>query len=75
MLLEMNDRAAEVFAADGGRQLIGRNILDCHPEPARTKTQDLLKSGDTVQVQVEPYILQLGRVADALPAGEVDDGI
>lgn len=44
ILLEMNDRAAEVFAADGGRELIGKNILDCHPEPARTKTQRLLET-------------------------------
>jgi transcriptional regulator with PAS, ATPase and Fis domain len=42
ILLEMNDRAAVVFAEDGGRQLIGRNILDCHPEQARTKTEALL---------------------------------
>ena len=44
ILLEMNDRAAQVFEADGGRQLIGKNILDCHPEPARAKTQRLLES-------------------------------
>ena len=44
VLMEMNDRAAEVFGPDGGRALIGHNILDCHPEPARTKTQHLLES-------------------------------
>ncbi|MBU0494176.1 MAG: diguanylate cyclase [Chloroflexi bacterium] len=42
ILLEMNDRAAE---QEGGRQLIGTNILDCHPEPARTKLRRLLESG------------------------------
>ena len=42
ILLEMNDRAE---ARDGGRELIGTNILDCHPEPARTKLQQMLKSG------------------------------
>lgn len=45
VILSMNDRAAETFAADGGRDLIGRNILDCHPEPARTKTAELLRAG------------------------------
>jgi transcriptional regulator with PAS, ATPase and Fis domain len=44
-LIDLNDRAAEVLAADGGRDLIGRNILDCHPEPSRLKTQRLLESG------------------------------
>ena len=38
----MNDRAARGFEKDGGRALIGKNILECHPEPARSKTQTLL---------------------------------
>jgi len=41
----MNDRSKEDFAADGGAELIGRNVLDCHPEPARTKLAGLLASG------------------------------
>ena len=40
----MNDRAARGFEKDGGRALIGKNILECHPEPARSKTQSLLDS-------------------------------
>ncbi len=46
-ILEMNDRAAEVFASDGGRTLIGTNVLDCHPEPARTQLKDMLAAGRT----------------------------
>ena len=42
ILLEMNDKAAKAFEKDGGLALIGRNMLDCHPEPARTKTERLL---------------------------------
>ena len=42
ILLEMNDRAE---AQEGDRQLIGANILDCHPEPARTRLKQLLESG------------------------------
>lgn len=45
LILEMNGRAAEGFAADGGAALVGRNVLDCHPEPARTKLRDMLASG------------------------------
>jgi len=44
-ILEMNDRAAKTFAKDGGRELVGRNVLDCHPEPARTKLKGMLESG------------------------------
>ena len=44
VLLEMNERAARAFEKDGARALIGRNMLDCHPEPARSKTQSLLRS-------------------------------
>lgn len=44
IILEMNDKAAKTFEADGGRKLIGSNMLDCHPEPARTKTERLLSS-------------------------------
>ncbi len=36
-ILSMNGAAAEVFASDGGAALVGKNILDCHPEPARSK--------------------------------------
>ena len=42
IILEMNDKSARTFEKDGGRKLIGSNVLDCHPEPARTKTERLL---------------------------------
>lgn len=44
IILEMNDKAARAYAADGGRQLIGANLLDCHPEPARSKVRGMLAS-------------------------------
>ena len=43
ILLEMNDKAAKSFEEEGGRKLLGSNVLDCHPEPARTQTEELLK--------------------------------
>ena len=42
IILEMNDKAAKTFESDGGYGLVGLNMLDCHPEPARTKTERLL---------------------------------
>jgi transcriptional regulator with PAS, ATPase and Fis domain len=44
ILLEMNDKAAKGFAEDGGLDLIGTNIFDCHPEPSRTKLMELYKA-------------------------------
>lgn len=43
IILEMNARAAETFAADGGLALIGRNLLDCHPEPSRSQVDAMLR--------------------------------
>ncbi len=43
LIIELNDKAAQGFAADGGRNLIGTNLLDCHPEPARSKVKQLLE--------------------------------
>ena len=41
-LLAVNDKAAKTFEKDGGSNLIGCNMLDCHPEHARIKTEALL---------------------------------
>jgi len=42
IIVEMNERSARTFKADGGRALIGRNLLDCHPEPSRSQVADML---------------------------------
>ena len=42
IILDMNDRSAKTFEADGGRALVGTNLLTCHPEPSRSKMADLL---------------------------------
>jgi PAS domain-containing protein len=44
-ILEMNEAACRVFEASGGAALIGTNVLDCHPEPARAKLEAMLRSG------------------------------
>ena len=45
-ILEMNEKSREVFAADGGAALVGKNVLDCHPEPARTQLARLLATSE-----------------------------
>lgn len=44
IILEMNDKAAKSMAKDGGYELIGKNMLDCHPDPARGKLERLMES-------------------------------
>jgi putative heme iron utilization protein len=39
IILAMNDKAAKGHEKDGGYNLLGSNMLDCHPEPARVKTE------------------------------------
>jgi len=41
-ILEMNEAAVAAYASDGGRQLIGSNVLACHPEPSRTQLEQML---------------------------------
>jgi hypothetical protein len=42
IILEMNAEAELLFAADGGRGLLGSNVLDCHPEPSRAKLEGMM---------------------------------
>lgn len=42
IIVDMNARAAQVFEADGGRALIGTNVLDCHPQQARAQLEGML---------------------------------
>lgn len=51
ILLELNDRAAAY--TEGGRSIIGTNILDCHPEPARAKLAEMLASGQANVYTIE----------------------
>lgn len=53
VILEMNARAARTFEADGGKALIGRNVLDCHPPAARAKLERLLATGETNAYTIE----------------------
>ena len=44
-ILYMNDRSAQVNADDGGKALIGKNLMDCHPPEAQTKLKEVMASG------------------------------
>ena len=44
IVLEMNKKSEIVFEEDGGKDLIGKNLLSCHPGPARAKLDALLNN-------------------------------
>lgn len=46
-IIYMNEKACKTFEKDGGPKLIGKNVLDCHPEPARSKLKKMLETAQT----------------------------
>jgi transcriptional regulator with PAS, ATPase and Fis domain len=44
IIVDMNKRAIAGFEKEGGKNLIGQNVLECHTEPARTKVSELLRT-------------------------------
>ena len=53
IILEMNDRAKKAFKDQGGNKLIGTNLFDCHPEPARSKLKKLMQTHEANVYTVE----------------------
>jgi len=43
-IIEMNKNAAAVFEKSGGKDLIGKNILDCHPEHTHARIHQISQS-------------------------------
>jgi transcriptional regulator with PAS, ATPase and Fis domain len=77
VIVYMNDRSATGYASEGGRALLGTNMLDCHPEPARSKVRELLNSQRTNAYTIEKrgihkVIYQAPWYADGAFAGLVE---
>jgi len=53
IILEMNEKACETFEKDGGKKLIGQNVLDCHPNQAQLKIKELMISGKINSYTIE----------------------
>ena len=53
IILEMNDKSAKTFEKYGSRDLIGKNVFDCHPEPARSKLKKLMGKQESNAYTVE----------------------
>ena len=53
IILAMNDKSVRTFENSGGAALIGSNLYDCHPEPSRTRLQELIQAGRTNVYTIE----------------------
>lgn len=69
IILYMNDKARKTFEKYGGNEIIGKNVLDCHPEPARSKLRMLMdqkientytieKNGVKKLIHQSPYFVE-----------------
>jgi transcriptional regulator with PAS, ATPase and Fis domain len=45
IIIEMNDKAIATFAKEGGVALLGKNLLDYHPEHCNAIIKHMLESG------------------------------
>lgn len=43
IIVYMNDFSIEQFEKYGGVKLMGTNLLDCHPEPSKSKLKEMLQ--------------------------------
>jgi len=76
-IIEMNRRAVETFAKEGGEKLIGTNVLNCHPEPARSKLKTIIEKHRTNVYTIEKtgrkkLIFQAPWFKDGIYAGVVE---
>ena len=46
-IVDMNDKSRKTFLKPGREELIGKNVLDCHPEPAHSLLADMLQNPRT----------------------------
>lgn len=44
-IIYLNQKAAEVFAAEGGKELVGKNIFACHRAESAAKIKQILETG------------------------------
>lgn len=52
-IIEMNDRSVLTFHKYGGKELIGKSLMDCHPEKARNILHEMFKNQNTNAYTIE----------------------
>ena len=80
IIVELNDRAAEWFTDKGGRELVGKNLLEVHPEQAQAKIRRMMEMRESNVYTIESdggkvLIYQSPWYRDAEFAGLVEFGL
>jgi len=53
IIVEMNDRAVEWFANKGGRELVGKSLIDVHQEQSQTKIRQMMEKRENNVYTIE----------------------
>lgn len=53
IILEMNARSVKTFEKSGGTDLVGTNLLDCHPEHVRPMIENLFQTQESNVYTIE----------------------
>lgn len=77
IVTEMNDKAAATFAKYGGKDLIGKSLLDCHSARSGTMIKKMIAENlsNTYTIEkngVKKLIHQTPWLKDGKPAGLVE---
>jgi transcriptional regulator with PAS, ATPase and Fis domain len=80
IITEMNPKSIDTFAPDGGAELIGSDVLACHPEPSKTQLASMYKAHQpnhyTIQKNGQKKIIhQLPLFKDGVFQGYVEISI
>lgn len=52
-IIDMNDKSKKTFLKPGREDLMGKNVLDCHPEPAHAMLAGMLQNPRTNAYTIE----------------------
>lgn len=59
-ILDMNQHSADVNSH--GKKIVGYNLMDCHPEPAKTKLKQMLERGEQNVYTIEKTLADGSKV-------------
>jgi transcriptional regulator with PAS, ATPase and Fis domain len=53
IVIAMNDKAGISFAKDGGKDLIGKSLMECHNPHSQAMIKDMMKTGKVNAYTIE----------------------
>lgn len=77
IIVYMNNYSINQFEKYGGEKLLGTNLLDCHPEPSKSKLKEMLKEPienmyTTEKSGIKTMVLQTPWIKDGKFSGVVE---